>query len=52
MRHSVIETFSVIKITFHKGHLYDLKRLVKVTFNSPLNNLNGPISNTFKFIKV
>ena len=42
----------LIKVTFIEGHLYKVEDLVKVTFNSPLRNRNGPISNTFKLLKV
>ena len=48
--------FQLAKVTFYKGDLYKTfsvgkcKGLVKVTFTSPLINLDGPIFNSLDFI--
>ena len=44
----------LVKVTFtrHLGDIYNVKGLVKVTFNSPFLNLKGPFFKTFKLLKV
>ena len=46
------KTFPSEKVTFQKGDLFSWKGLVKVTFHLPSLNLKGPISKTFKLLKV
>ena len=48
----IYKTFPAEKVTYHKGDLFNLNGLVKMSFNSPSLNLKGPISKTFKFLKV
>ena len=46
------KTFPADKVTFQNGDLFVCKDLVKVTINSTFLNLKGPISKTFKLLKV
>ena len=52
IRADLYKTFTAEKVSFHKGDLFDWKGLVTMTFNSPFLNLTGPISKTFKLLKV